>query len=223
MEEEYINLDYKPINLFEPQKKLFKKLEESFSGNKNIFLYNVGLGNKNTTTKLFLSPSNEGASASILKPSGHLKYHPEIIFEDTENIEVRSYDEFELNNVNFLNIDIQGYELEALKGSENSLKKYIDYICIEISREEMYEDAILKNQLDDYLKDFEFIRVSTRWASSDIPWGEAFYIKKIKVNTYKKILSVINKFFEGFKFYYLLIDPYRKFNSWKYKTKTVRN
>jgi hypothetical protein len=83
----------------------------------------------------------------------------------------------------------------------------------------MYEDAILKNQLDTYLKDFEFIRVSTRWASSKIPWGDAFYIKKTKVNTYKKIFSVINKFFEGFKFYYLFIDPYRKFNSWKYQKK----
>lgn len=217
--EEYKKLNYKPVHLFEPQKKLFKKLEESFSKDKNIFTYNVGLGRENTTSKLFLSPANEGASASLLKPSGHLKYHPEIIFEDTENIEICLYDDFDLNNVNFLNIDIQGYELEALKGSENSLKKYIDYICIEISREEMYEDAILKNQLDTYLKDFEFIRVSTRWASSKIPWGDAFYIKKTEVNAYKKILLFFNKFFEEFRFYYLFIDPYRKFNSWKYQTK----
>ena len=126
--EEYKKLNYKPVHLFEPQKKLFKKLEESFSKDKNIFTYNVGLGRENTTSKLFLSPANEGASASLLKPSGHLKYHPEIIFEDTENIEICLYDDFDLNNVNFLNIDILGYELEALKGSENSLKKYIDYI-----------------------------------------------------------------------------------------------
>ena len=217
--EEYKKLNYKPIHLFEPQKKLFKKLEESFLRDKDIFLYNVGLGSENTNLKLFLSPSNESASASLLKPTGHLEYHPEIIFEDTENIEICSYDQFDLSYVNFLNIDIQGYELQALKGSENSLKKYIEYICIEISREEMYEDAVLKNQLDSYLKDFEFIRVSTRWASSKIPWGDAFYIKKVKVNTYKKILTVVNKFFEDFKFYYLFIDPYRKFISWKYKKK----
>ena len=51
--EEYKNLDYKPIHLFEPQKKLFKKLEQSFSGDRNIFLYNVGLGSENTTIKTF--------------------------------------------------------------------------------------------------------------------------------------------------------------------------
>ena len=216
---EYKKLNYTNIHLFEPQKKLFKKLEESFSIFEDVYLYNVGLGKEKITSKLYLSSSNEGASASLLKPSGHLEYHTEIIFEDTEDVEIYSYDGFELKNVNYLSIDIQGYELEALKGSENSLKNYIDYIYIEISREEMYEGAILKNELDSYLEKFEFIRVSTRWASSKIPWGDAFYIKKTEVNAYKKILLFFNKFFEEFRFYYLFIDPYRKFNSWKYQTK----
>ena len=74
------------------------------------------------------------------------------------------YDEFNLVDVNYLNIDIQGYELEALKGSENGLKNYVDYIYIEISREEMYEESVLKNELDSYLKDFGFLRVTTKWA-----------------------------------------------------------
>ena len=219
--EEYRKLNYSPIHLFEPQKKLFKQLEKSFSRDEDVFLYNVGLGKENITSKLFLSPSNDGASASLLKPSGHLKYHPEIKFEDTENIEIRKYDEFDLSNVNYLNIDIQGYELEALKGSENSLNKYIKYICIEISRKEMYEGSVLKNQLDSYLKSFGFIRVSTRWASSKIPWGDAFYIKKTEVSTFRKILRVINKFLEEFNLYYFFIDPYRKFNSWKYQKKQI--
>ena len=216
---DYKKLNYKPIHLFEPQKKIFKKLEESFSKDEDIYLYNIGLGKEKKTNKLYLSPTNESASASLLKPSGHLKYHPEVIFEDTENIEIYPYDDFDLSNINYLNIDIQGYELEALKGSENSLRKYIEYIFIEISREEMYEGAILKNELDIYLRDFEFIRVSTRWVSSRIPWGDAFYIKKTKVKTSKKVLVVINEFFENFKFYYFFITPFRKFNSWKYRQK----
>jgi FkbM family methyltransferase len=216
---DYKKLNFTNIHLFEPQKKLFKKLEKSFSIFEDIYLYNVGLGEKKITTEIYLSPSNEGASASLLKASGHLEYHPEIIFEGKESVEIYSYDEFDLKNVNFLNIDIQGYELEALKGSENSLKNYIDYISIEISRKEMYEGAILKNELDNFLENFEFIRVSTRWASSKTPWGDAFYVKKTEVYNYKKILLFCNKFFEEFNFYYLFIDPYRKFDKWKYKTK----
>ena len=53
----------------------------------------------------------------------------------------------------------------------------------------MYEGAILKNELDIYLRDFEFIRVSTRWVSSRIPWGDAFYIKKQKLKRAKSIGS----------------------------------
>ena len=33
---DYKKLNYKPIHLFEPQKKLFKKLEESFSKDKTV-------------------------------------------------------------------------------------------------------------------------------------------------------------------------------------------
>ena len=85
----------------------------------------------------------------------------------------------------------------------------------------MYEGSVLKNQLDSYLKSFGFIRVSTRWASSKIPWGDAFYIKKTEVSTFRKILRVINKFLEEFNLYYFFIDPYRKFNSWKYQKKQI--
>ena len=58
--EEYRKLNYSPIHLFEPQKKLFKKLEKSFSRDEDVFLYNVGLGKENIT-ETFLSPSNDGA------------------------------------------------------------------------------------------------------------------------------------------------------------------
>ena len=53
----------------------------------------------------------------------------------------------------------------------------------------MYEGSVLKNQLDSYLKSFGFIRVSTRWASSKIPWEDAFYIKKTKSVPLEKYYS----------------------------------
>lgn len=215
----YRELNYTNIHLFEPQKQLFKKLCESFSEDNEINLYNVGLGNQKAIKKLNLSPNNKGESASLLKPSGHLKYHPEILFEDTEDIAIEMYDEFNLVDVNYLNIDIQGYELEALKGSENGLKNYVDYIYIEISREEMYEESVLKNELDSYLKDFGFLRVTTKWASSKIPWGDSFYIKSKDVTFYKKIFVEINKFCEKFTIFYLFIDPYRDLRKWIYQKK----
>ena len=217
----YKLLNYSNIHLFEPQKEIYKLLKKSFSDDKDIQIYNIGLGSEDTSKELYLSPSNFGESASVLKPTGHLDYHPEIEFKNTEIIKIKPYDDFELKKVNYLNIDVQGYELDALIGSQNSLKKYVEYIHIEISRKEMYQDSVLKDELDNYLKNFGFIRVHTRWASSKIPWGDAFYIKKNKISRLKIILLIIKKFFENFRIYYYFIDPYRSFMSWKYKKKQI--
>lgn len=217
----YKILNISNIHLFEPQNKIYKLLEKSFFNDKDIKVYNVGLGSKVTEKQLYLSPTNLGESASVLKPSGHLDYHPEIEFKNTEIIKIIPYDNFDLKSVNFLNIDVQGYELEALIGSQHSLKKYVDYIQVEINRKAMYEDSVLKNELDNYLHELGFIRVYTKWASSKIPWGDAFYIKKNKVNSFKKLLLTINKYLENFSMYYLFIDPYRLFMSWKYNKKQL--
>ena len=61
----------------------------------------------------------------------------------------------------------------------------------------MYEGSVLKNQLDSYLKSFGFIRVSTRWASSKIPWGDAFYIKKQKSVPLEKYYELLINFLKN--------------------------
>ena len=51
------------------------------------------------------------------------------------------YDDLEIEDINFLNIDIQGYEMEALKGCTKVLKNDIEYIFIEISRKPLYKKS----------------------------------------------------------------------------------
>ena len=94
-----------------------------------------------------------------------------------EEIEIKVYDELNISGVNFICIDTQGYELEALKGCKNSLKK-IDYIYTEVNRDYLYEENPLISDLDLFLKNFGFIRVETKWAKDGLlPWGDAFYVK----------------------------------------------
>ena len=66
---------------------------------------------------------------------------------------------------------------------------------------------------------FKFIRVKTKWASSKVPWADALYVKKDKVNFHKLFISYLHKFFEKFSIYYIFIDPYRKYQKIKYKLK----
>ncbi len=215
----YKELNIKNIHLFEPQKKIFKDLEKKFSNDHDVSLYNIGLGSENKITNINLSPGNDGQSASILDPEKHKAFYPDIEFYGKEEIELRVYDDLSIEGVNFFNIDIQGYELYALEGSIETLKKDIEYIFIEVSRKELYEGSALVKDLDEFLEKLNFIRVETKWVSYRIPWGDALYIKRKQVSKGRILLFNLRKFIERYSLYYLITDLIRKLKKLKYKIK----
>lgn len=108
---------------------------------------------------MYLS-SNQGESSSILKPKEHLEHHPDVTFNGTEEVEVDLLDNYEVHEANFINIDVQGYELEVFKGATKTLKE-IDYIYCEVNRGEMYEGNPMVEELDEFLNEYGFERVET--------------------------------------------------------------
>jgi FkbM family methyltransferase len=124
--------------------------------------------------------SNNGQSSSILQFGTHKINHPEVHYiysfqsktKRLENVISKYKDSV---NFNFLNLDIQGVELKALKGLGDYLKN-IDYIYTEVNCDYVYEKCDLVTDIDDYLSGFGFKRVETSWFGS-CKWGDAFYIK----------------------------------------------
>ena len=122
--------------------------------------------------------SNNGQSSSFLDFGLHEILHPDVWFVESFQAETKL-----LKNIicdydidfNFLNLDIQGAELKALKGMENYLTK-VDYIYTEVNSDYVYKDCSLIGEIDDYLGQFGFTRVETVW-SEECQWGDAFYIK----------------------------------------------
>ena len=49
-------------------------------------------------------------------------------------VSIKTLDSFQLENVTFIKYDIEGYELKAIKGSEQTIKKYSPVIVIEQNR-----------------------------------------------------------------------------------------
>jgi len=78
---------------------------------------------------------------------------------------------------NFVNLDIQGTELKALKGMSEYLFSCIEYIYTEINTNYVYENCCLVGELDEYLGMYGFVRVET-YIHENQDWGDAFYIKK---------------------------------------------
>ena len=119
---------------------------------------------------------NESQSSSILEPHLHKEQYPSIVFNDTLEIHIDKLDniQYDKDKYNFINIDVQGYELEVFKGATVSLK-YIDYVMAEVNKAELYKGCALVSELDAYLLQFGFNRVITDWAGDT--WGDALYIK----------------------------------------------
>lgn len=122
--------------------------------------------------------SNNGQSSSMLEFGLHSHYHPTVHyvtgFDGTTSLLKDILPKYDIQ-YNFLNFDIQGAELKALKGMEEYLNN-VDYIYTEVNSDYVYKGCALIGELDQYLLQFGLHRVETKW--TDCKWGDAFYIRK---------------------------------------------
>jgi FkbM family methyltransferase len=173
--QEYVDEGIQNIILFEPLTSNFNILSEKAADlNANIEGHQVALGSKVGNYTMYIS-DNEAQSSSILKPKVHLTHHPHVKFPSKEEVEVHLLDEYDCKDYNFINMDVQGYELEVLKGGIKILDQ-VDYVYCEVNRDEVYENNAYVEEIDQFLSDYNMKRVETDWAG-DI-WGDALYIKE---------------------------------------------
>jgi FkbM family methyltransferase len=130
--------------------------------------------------KIKFNISNNGQSSSMLELGTHQIHHPHIYYTNFFECEtIPTIEIVKKHNIpfNFINLDIQGSELKALKGLGEYLHN-VDYIYTEVNKEELYKGCCLLEELDEYLNKYSFIRVEL--SMTEYKWGDAFYIKKNK-------------------------------------------
>jgi len=129
--------------------------------------------------KVKFNIASNGESSSMLEFGLHSTFYPSITFMDHFEAETQLLKDIICKydiEYNFLNFDIQGAELKALKGMEAYLHK-VDYVYIEVNSDYVYKDCSLIGEVDTYLLQFGLERVETVWCG-DAKWGDAFYIRK---------------------------------------------
>lgn len=127
--------------------------------------------------EVILNITNNGQSSSILELDKHSNYYPNIVVVDKVSVKTKRLDSIihDISKYNFINLDIQGHELAALKGLGDMINN-IDYIYTEVNTESLYKDCCTLEQLDEYLKQYKFIRKEIKM--TEYGWGDAFYIKE---------------------------------------------
>lgn len=175
----YRDMSIENIVCFEPLREAFERLQNTVTNqysDQSITCYQYALGSKEDYQVPMHISDNDKMSSSILEPQLHLDQYPTINFIDIEYIDVKTLDSFNFSHVyNTLNIDVQGYELEVLKGSINTLSR-INYIYCEVNQEQLYRNNATVNDIDLFLSRFNFKRIETDWCGET--WGEALYVKQ---------------------------------------------
>jgi FkbM family methyltransferase len=147
------------IFAFEPVKETFKVLEKK-TNRANINVYQFGLGEENKTSRIFYGKEKTSPTASVFidveKKLGKSNIN-------SEKINIKKIDDFvednKIEGIDFLKIDVEGNELNVLKGA----KKLIDKNKIKIIQFEFNEmNLISKATFRDFqelLKDYEIYRI----------------------------------------------------------------
>lgn len=125
--------------------------------------------------------SNGGQSSSIYEFGTHKDCHPDVTFVDKINLTTKRLDTlFQEHNLNFeefdfINFDIQGAELLALKGMGQYLN-WTKCAYLEVNKKATYKGCALVTEVDDYMREFDMFRIeTTQWVGDT--WADAFYIK----------------------------------------------
>ena len=165
------------VLFFEPLSENFRKLKQNVGD--TALCVNKAIGDENKMVEMYVEFVNGGQSSSILEPVLHLVQHPNITFPGRETVEMVRLDDYiqkeniDINNYNFINIDVQGMELSALKSGFNILP-HIDYVMSEINIDEVYKNCAKIWELEGFLGQFGFKVVEKEMAGL---WGDAFFVK----------------------------------------------
>ena len=153
------------IYSFEPIKEALIKQKNLLSFKNNIYFYNTGIGNKKKKINFFIT--NRVDSSSFLTINKSKNYNKNYYVKEKRKIKIQKLDQI-LNNKKLIKpvlikIDVQGFELEVLKGSKKILPN-IDYLLLEVSKNQMYNKQAIEIEIINFLKKEKFrIMVSSKW------------------------------------------------------------
>jgi 2-O-methyltransferase len=151
------------IHAFEPVDAARQKLLlRTVPHQDRVRIYPYALGSKAGVFHMHVSGSNTSGgtqSSSLLKPNAHTRAYDNVRFESTTEVRVVRLDEWAKNEkvdlIDFLWLDLQGFELEALKGAGELLAN-VSAIHAEVSNIQLYEGAPLYPEIRAWMETHGF-------------------------------------------------------------------
>lgn len=184
--QDYANNGVKDVLWVEANKKMMKHLyDKTCNVPIKSHYFCATLSDKDDET-VTLNVTNNEQSTSILELGTHATMYPHITIAERVPVQTKRFEtlwrenigEIDLDNYDFVNIDVQGAELKVLKGFGEIWNQVpIRAVYAEVNFEHVYKGCCLVEELDEYLGNFGFQRVLT--AAPEGTWGDALYLRRV--------------------------------------------
>lgn len=167
------------VHGYEPIPTLAKSLISKYEKNDKIKIREAALGAKKTTVELHITKILPASSILQAGAQSH-KYHIDGL-EAKDRIKVSQVrlDTEISNDIDILKLDLQGYELEALKGSVGMLNR-VKLALLEIEFFPLYENQPLFSDIDIFMRanGFRLLNFYDLYTHGDgqLTSGDAIYL-----------------------------------------------
>lgn len=110
--------DFEGVLAFEPIHKFAECWHRNMAGIPNVALLEVGLGTHTHLSSFKVEAGNSGAT------------HQDVVDGNATGLMV-ALDDLQLAGLDFLKIDVEGYELDALIGAQETVREFRPLVCVE--------------------------------------------------------------------------------------------
>lgn len=174
----YMELEIKKQVWYEANFEMYQLLMETIKDNPEATAYNLCVGDEFKEVVLHIA-NNQGQSSSVLPLGTHLQVHPEVFYIKDVPVQMVRLDGLPLDEeIDFLNLDIQGAELMALKGMGDLLYQF-KAIYLEVNWKELYIGCALFDEVVLYLNKYGF-EVAEYLECGNTSWGDLLMIQSKK-------------------------------------------
>lgn len=164
--------DNPSIYCFEPDPRAIAKFKANVGQCSNVHLFEIAVSDRNGEITFYQSsgqapgesatamPEGWDQSGSIKEPKDHLRVYPWVTFGNSITVKTATLDTWcnaqGLELIDFIWMDVQGAEVDVLRGGVNTLNN-TRFLYTEYYNKELYKGQYTLKQLLKYLNTFEVL------------------------------------------------------------------
>lgn len=154
------------VHTFEPVPYFANILPHNMRGRDNYTLHRYALGNETKTVSITVPMDQTGGAHVSNRNPVNVKYNPSGETDTWHAIPMRKLDSFGFSEVDFIKIDVEGYEPEVLRGGESTIRHNKPVLVVECKG----NDRAFGEQAN------EAVRILERWGARQLEVLSGDYI-----------------------------------------------